>query len=61
MIRRSVSVFAPRIERAVSSSLADKLMALPRLVLILVPSMPSSSGAVLKRPSGSGKYGPWGA
>ena len=54
---RSASVFAPRISRAVSSALAASAMALPRLLLILVPSVPSSSGAADSSASGTGNTG----
>jgi hypothetical protein len=44
----------PRISRAVSSAVAASAMALPRLLLILVPSVPSSSGAADSSASGTG-------
>ena len=43
--------------RAVSSAVADSGMVLPRLLLILVPSVPSSSGAADSSASGTGNTG----
>jgi len=44
--------------RAVSSALAASGIVLPRLLLILVPSVPSSSGAPDSSASGTPKTGP---
>jgi hypothetical protein len=54
---RSASVLAPRMSRAVSSAVAASAIALPRLLLILVPSVPSSSGAADSSASGTGNTG----
>ncbi len=54
---RSASVFAPRMSRAVSCALAESAMALPRLLLIFSPSVPSSSGAADSSASGTGNTG----
>ena len=44
--------------RAVSSALAASGIVLPRLLLILVPSVPSSSGAAESSASGTPNTGP---
>ena len=54
---RSLSVLARRGSAAVSSSSSRRAMALSRLLLILVPSVPSSTGAAVSRASGWGKIG----
>ena len=54
VIRRSESVRAARIRAAVSSAVSRRLMTLPLLLLIFVPSVPSRSGTSLSRASGSG-------
>ena len=55
VIRRSESVLAARMRRAVSSALAASGIELPRLLPILRPSRPSRSGATAEERLGSGK------
>ena len=58
-MRRIESVFAPLISAAVSSAVARSSIALPRLLLIFVPSVPSSSGASDSSASGTGNTAPY--
>jgi hypothetical protein len=59
-MRRCASVLAPLISRAVSSSVADSGIVLPRLLLIFWPSRPSSSAAAPSSASGGVKNAPAG-